>query len=82
MTVFKVRLQVLPRRGVLDPQGEATRGALHGLGFSVDDVRIGKLIDLALPAATDEDALAAARRMAEELLANPVIEEYTVELLS
>jgi len=78
---MKARLFVTLKHGVLDPQGKAIEGALANLGFSgVDDVRQGKLIELTL---TGTDKVAAAAKLAdmcEKLLANTVIENYTIEI--
>jgi phosphoribosylformylglycinamidine synthase len=74
----QVVVTVMPRAGVLDPQGQAVRGALGQLGFAdVGEVRIGKRIELDLPG---DDPRATARAMCEQLLANALIEDYTVEL--
>jgi phosphoribosylformylglycinamidine synthase len=72
----RVIVTVMPRAGVLDPQGQAVQGALGRLGFDgVGDVRVGRRIELTVPGPDPE---AQARRMCEELLANPLIEDYTV----
>ncbi|KFI33049.1 phosphoribosylformylglycinamidine synthase [Haematobacter missouriensis] len=78
---MKARVHVMLKDGVLDPQGEAVRHALATLGFGgVEGVRQGKVIELDL-AETDRDAAEkAVREMCEKLLANTVIEKYTVEL--
>ena len=78
---MKARVLVMPRAGVLDPQGKAVAQALAGLGFeSVEAARQGKVIELEL-AETDPDAAEAAlAAMCERLLANPVIEDYTIEI--
>lgn len=74
----RVVVTVMPRAGVLDPQGQAVQGALGRLGFGgVDDVRIGRRIELDITGADPEGE---ARRMCEELLANPLIEDYSVEV--
>ncbi len=78
---MKARVQVTLKRGVLDPQGEAVRHALGTLGFDgVGEVRIGKVIELDLAASDPEAARARVGEMCEKLLANTVIETYTVEL--
>ena len=78
---MKARVTVTLRPGVLDPQGEAIRGALGAMGFAgVDGVRQGKLIEIALHAADRHAAEAEVREMCEKLLANPVIETYEVEV--
>ena len=67
--------------GILDVQGAAVKRALAGLGFAeVADLRVGKVIDVELDAATPEVARARAGEMCRQLLANPVLEEYTIEM--
>ncbi len=79
---MKVRVDVMLKSGVLDPQGEAVRRALGNLGFSdVQKVRQGKLIELDLATDDPEVARAEATEMAERLLANTVIESYRIEVL-
>ncbi|MDF1834104.1 MAG: phosphoribosylformylglycinamidine synthase subunit PurS [Alteraurantiacibacter sp. bin_em_oilr2.035] len=74
---MKIRIHVSLKPGVLDPQGRAVHHALEGLGFAgVDDVRIGRLIELELADNTSDDAIA---EMCEKLLANTVIENYRIE---
>jgi phosphoribosylformylglycinamidine synthase subunit PurS len=79
---MKARVHVMLKNGVLDPQGEAVRHALGTLGFAgVQSVRQGKVIELEL-ASTDADAARAeVGRMCEAILANTVIESYTVEII-
>lgn len=78
---MKVEVRVYPKEGVLDPQGRAIASALGRLGYgSVEDVRAGKIFFLDV-GGTDPVAVAAeARRMAEELLANTVIEGFDVRI--
>ncbi|GIX18802.1 phosphoribosylformylglycinamidine synthase subunit PurS [Erythrobacter cryptus] len=72
-----VRVLVRLKPGVLDPQGRAVHHALEGLGFSgIADVRVGRLIELDLADGTDHATI---RQMCEQLLANTVIESYTIE---
>ena len=72
-------VDVMPKREILDPQGKAVLGALPRLGFEgVTDVRQGKRFEIEVDGAVDDDRLADVRRMAETLLANPVIEDFTV----
>tara|TARA_Y100001947_G_scaffold23972_2_gene17668 strand:- start:84 stop:317 length:234 start_codon:yes stop_codon:yes gene_type:complete len=74
---MKIRVHVSLKPGVLDPQGRAVHHALEGLGFAeVEDVRIGRLIELDVADGTDDAALA---DMCEKLLANTVIENYRIE---
>ena len=79
---MKARIVVRLRPGVLDPQGTTIRRALEGLGFpEVRDMRVGKLIDLTLD---ETDATRARQRLDEmcrKLLANPVVEDYTCEVM-
>ena len=78
---MKVRVLVRLKPGILDVQGAAVKRALDGLGFAeVADLRVGKVIDVELDAATAEDARARVREMCRQLLANPVLEEYTIEM--
>jgi phosphoribosylformylglycinamidine synthase subunit PurS len=76
---MKVRIFVTLKPGVLDPQGRAVHHALEGLGFTgVDDVRVGRLIELDVADATTDAAL---DEMCRKLLANMVIENYRIEKL-
>jgi phosphoribosylformylglycinamidine synthase len=78
---MKARVHVMLKDGVLDPQGEAVRHALGTLGFQgVEAVRQGKVIELDLDETDPKKAKAAAQAMCEKLLANTVIEKYTVEI--
>lgn len=76
---MKVRVHVSLKPGVLDPQGRAVHHALEGLGFTgVDDVRVGKLVELDVANDTTDEAL---DDMCRKLLANMVIENYRIEKL-
>jgi phosphoribosylformylglycinamidine synthase PurS subunit len=76
---MKVRILVRLKPGVLDPQGRAVHHALEGMGFDgVDDVRIGRVIEMDVAEGTSEDTLKA---MCEKLLANTVIEDFSIEML-
>ena len=78
---MKARVQVMLKTGVLDPQGEAVRHALGSLGFDgVEGVRQGKVIELDLAETDKAKAEEAVKQMCEKLLANTVIESYTVEI--
>lgn len=79
---FRVHVRVMPRGGLLDPQGQAVEHALSALGFAeAGDVRVGRAIELNVRAANRGDAEAKVRQMCDKLLANPVTEDYllTVE---
>jgi phosphoribosylformylglycinamidine synthase subunit PurS len=71
---------VRPKHGILDPQGEAVETALEHLGFSVSGARVGKVVDLEVDAADAAAARAQVERMCEQLLANPLMESYEVEI--
>ena len=76
---MKVRVHVSLKPGVLDPQGRAVHHALEGLGFSgVEDVRVGRLIELDVADDTTDEAL---DEMCRKLLASMVIENYRIEKL-
>ena len=78
---MKARVYVTLKPGVLDPQGEAVRHALRNLGFDgVGSVRQGKMLDIDLDETDPAAAEAKLREMCEKLLANTVIEDYSVEL--
>ena len=78
---MKARVQVTLKPGVLDPQGKAIQRALGALGFDgIDAVRQGKVIELDLAETDPEAARARVQEMCEKLLANTVIETYTIEV--
>ncbi len=77
--VARVVVEVMPKPEILDPQGKAVRGALARLGFAdVSNVRQGKRFEIEVDGVVDADLLAQVHTMAETLLANPVIEDFTV----
>lgn len=79
---MKVRVTVMLKEGVLDPQGKAIGHALHTLGFpGVNDVRVGKIIDLDVEGTDRAAVQKQAEDMARDLLANLVIEDFSVEVL-
>jgi phosphoribosylformylglycinamidine synthase len=78
---MKVRVLVSLKPGILDPQGKAVEQGLHGFGFQVEQVRIGRMIELEVPAADRAEAEASARAMCEKLLVNPVMEKASIEVL-
>jgi phosphoribosylformylglycinamidine synthase len=78
---FKVHVRVMPREGLLDPQGQAVEHALSALGFEeAGAVRIGRAIELDVTAGSRDEAEITARRMCEKLLANPVTEDYLLDV--
>jgi len=83
MSRFRVAVHVVPRRGLLDPQGKAVADALHTLGFrDVAAVHVGRHLVLELDARDAAGARAAAREMCERLLANPVTEDFSIAEVS
>lgn len=79
---MKARITISLKNGVLDPQGRAIQHALHSLGFTgVKDVRQNKLIEVELAPCEEAEARSALDAMCRQLLANTVIENYTIELV-
>jgi phosphoribosylformylglycinamidine synthase subunit PurS len=76
----KATVLVRPKEGILDPQGEAVQGSLQKLGFDVDSVRVGRVIDVEVAASDRDDARRQVERMCAELLANPLIESVQIRL--
>lgn len=80
---MKAKVTITPKPGVLDPQGKAIEGALAGLGFQgASDVRQGKVIEFRLHETNEAAARARVEEMCKTLLANPVMENYAIELLA
>jgi phosphoribosylformylglycinamidine synthase len=77
---LRATVLVRPKAGILDPQGQAVESSLRHLGFPVDEARVGRVVDLEVDAADPADARAQIERMCEQLLANPLIESYEIEL--
>lgn len=81
LMMMKAKVFVTTKQDVIDPQGKATEGALHKLGFAeVGKVRIGKYIELELNTNDREEAERQVNEMCEKLLVNTVVEEYRIEL--
>lgn len=79
MNRFRVSVHIVPRKGLLDPQGKAVSDALHALGFAdVEDTRIGRHIVLDVTAEHATAAERSVKTMCERLLANPVTEDYEI----
>ncbi|MDQ6756528.1 MAG: phosphoribosylformylglycinamidine synthase subunit PurS [Bacteroidota bacterium] len=79
--IFSAEVKVMPLKDLLDPQGKAVSDGLKNLGLqNINDVRIGKHINLQIEAATKEEALSLAEDAAKKLLANPVMEEYEIHI--
>lgn len=78
---YRVHVRVVPRSGLLDPQGQAIEHALTALGFAeATEVRVGKAIELSINAPSAAEAANKAKAMCDKLLANPVTEDYRVEV--
>jgi phosphoribosylformylglycinamidine synthase subunit PurS len=76
----KATVLIRPKDGILDPQGEAVVGSLRKLGFAVAGARVGRLVDVDLEIDDPVQAQAELDRMSRDLLANPLIESFTIEL--
>ncbi|MBZ5859229.1 phosphoribosylformylglycinamidine synthase subunit PurS [Flavihumibacter profundi] len=78
---FSVQVKVMPLKELLDPQGKAVMGGLGNLGLqAIQDVRIGKNITLQVEAASADEAKSIAEEAAKKLLANPVMEQYEINI--
>ena len=78
---MKATVLVRPKHGILDPQGQAVESSLRQLGFAVGEARVGRVVDLEVEANDPAGARAEVERMCEQLLANPLIESYEIELV-
>jgi phosphoribosylformylglycinamidine synthase subunit PurS len=79
MSRYRVAIHVVPRRGLLDPQGKAVADALNTLGFGgVSGVRVGRHLVLDLEAKSEAEARTLSQQMCEKLLANPVTEDFEI----
>jgi phosphoribosylformylglycinamidine synthase subunit PurS len=79
MSRYRIAVHIVPRRGILDPQGKTVADALHTLGFgSVRDVHVGRHIVVDLDARDQKAAEESTRDMCERLLANPVTEDFEI----
>ncbi len=77
---MRATVLIRPKPGILDPQGQAVESSLRHLGFAVGEARVGKLVELDVEAGDGAEARAQVERMCEQLLANPLIESYEIEL--
>jgi len=77
---MKATVLVRPKHGILDPQGQAVESSLRQLGFAVGEARVGRVVDLEVESNDAAGARAEVERMCEQLLANPLIESYEIEL--
>ena len=82
MSSYRFAVAVMPRDGILDPQGRAVETALPHLGIEgVSAIRVGRRVELSVEAADQPAARAVVERLATELLANPLIESWAIEVL-
>lgn len=80
--IYNIRINVMPLKDLLDPQGKAVLGGLQNLGIqSVQDVRVGKHITLQVEATSAEEAKAVAENASKQLLANQVMEFFEIEVV-
>ena len=77
---MRATVLVRPKAGILDPQGQAVESSLRHLGFAVGEARVGRVVELDLETDDAVEAKAQLERMCEQLLANPLIESYEIEL--
>jgi phosphoribosylformylglycinamidine synthase subunit PurS len=77
---MRATVVVRPKSGILDPQGAAVETALEHLGFAVSGARVGKVVDLEVSSDDATEARAQVEKMCEQLLANPLMESYEIEL--
>ena len=79
--MYTAKIFVRHKKGILDPQGKTIKDALHSMKYSsVSEVKIGKLIDIRFEAKSLDDAKSKLNDMCKQLLANPVVEQYTFEI--
>jgi phosphoribosylformylglycinamidine synthase len=77
---MRATVLVRPKAGILDPQGEAVQSSLRHLGFDVDAARVGRVIDIEVDERDPQRARERVDQMCRQLLANPLIESYEIEL--
>lgn len=82
MTTYRIEVRITPRAGLLDPEGKAIHHALESLGYGqVRDVRVGRALHVEMEADDQEAARERAEEMCRKILANPVTEEYEIEVV-
>ncbi len=77
---MRATVLVRPKTGILDPQGQAVESSLRHLGFAVGEARVGRLVELDVGTEDAAEARSQIERMCEQLLANPLIESFEIEL--
>lgn len=82
MTTYIGRVRVMPRQGLLDPQGHAVEHALGELGFDgVRQVRVGRTLEISMEGSNQQEVRDRLRKMCEQLVANPVTEDFTIDVV-
>ena len=82
MATFKAEIDIMPHKELLDPQGKAVTASLHKLSFdNVQDVRVGRHISVKLSAKDKAEALKLAEEASKKLLANAIMEGFTIEII-
>ncbi len=76
---YRYRVIVMPKKELLDPQGRAVKQVINDMGIKVDDVRIGKSVEVIINANSDRDATSIVEKLAREMFSNPIIEDYIIE---
>jgi len=80
--MFKVKIHVVPKKNIADPQGSAVKDALGTIGFSgIEELRIGKIVEIKLDVSNRKNAEIMIEEMCEKLIVNPLIEEYSFEFV-
>jgi phosphoribosylformylglycinamidine synthase subunit PurS len=77
---MRATVLVRPKQGILDPQGQAVESSLRQLGFPIAEARVGRVVDLELESDDPAEARRQLQQMCEQLLANPLIESYEIEV--
>ncbi len=77
---MRATVLVRPKEGILDPQGQAVEQSLRKLGFDVAQARVGRVVDVEVDAASADEARGKVDEMCKQLLANPLIESYEIEV--
>ena len=82
MKTFEAKLTITLRKGILDVQGKAVENALHSIDFQmINKVRIGKFVEMTVDAEDSAEALAIVKDASNKLIANPIIEDFHIEIL-
>jgi phosphoribosylformylglycinamidine synthase len=81
MSIYSAKIRITLRKGILDVQGKAVEHALHSMEYPmISDIRIGKYVELSVEAANHEEASRLTDEACKKLIANPIIEDYIIEI--